>query len=285
MGYEPGFENLTAFTALLDLMQLGFVIGVYLLVSFATLSIFNKTGSATWKAWVPVVREWEMFRLAGMSPVWAIVLVGGSIILSVIAVFLIIAFVFGIIAFADQGDIGAAVLTGVGGMALFFLFMFGWIVFSYIIRIKMMNRINRGFGQSLWFTLLGIAVYPAWLAIIAWSKSRWYGTPNMDAPHGLLFPNGARVQLFGGDVFIGTTLTREGIPESAQVVTVTDQSGSVAPVHARLNRVGDNWVVTNLSRSGGLWAIDQLGHTHPVHTTPTTVQAFMLGNVRFDVVS
>lgn len=160
-------------TAVLSLMQLLIFAGAYVWVSLALLAVFGKTGSARWKAWIPVVRQWELFRLAGMKPIWSIVLFGGGIIFLALT-----ATVTGrIVATTRSGSTSSnaepSLGMGIVTIVLPLLMLVAFLVFSLIIVIKMIQRVNRRFLQGAGFTALGIFLHPVWLSVLGWGRSQW----------------------------------------------------------------------------------------------------------------
>ncbi len=259
-------------------------VGVYVLVSFATLAIFRKTGSALWKAWVPFVREWEMFRLSGMSPMWAIILPVGSMVVSVIGVVVMFATVFGVISQSGSADVGSLIALGVGAFLFSMGIIVAWCVFSLVVYIKMMNRINLGFKLSIAYTWLGVFVYPAWLAVVGWGSAQWQDFSGRRASL-LRLPDGTGVALTARTVVIGSSGYSDGLPAGIQLITVQDGTGTVAPFHAQLDRIGDRWMVTDLQSPAGTYVIDGTGQAFRITQPMTGVSGLMLGHVRIDVTS
>lgn len=56
------------------LIALLFSVGLYVWASAALAAVFGKLGEPGWKAWVPVYNSFVLFRLGGVSPLWAIAL-------------------------------------------------------------------------------------------------------------------------------------------------------------------------------------------------------------------
>lgn len=150
-------------TIVLIVLTLAFAAAGYVWVSLAFAAVFRKTGSATWKAWVPVAREWELLRLAGMNPVWAIVLVGGTLLLSIMSVVIALMGVQGI---QTTGLLAMSLLTLLVSLAVSIL--------AIIVVIMLSLRLNERFGLGAGYTVLAVLVWPVWLSILGWGRqARW----------------------------------------------------------------------------------------------------------------
>ena len=277
------------FDALAGIPTLFIYVGIYLLVSFASLALFRKLGIASWKAWVPVVREWEMFRLSGMTPWWAVILPVSGVILGVLCAILVILVVVIAVERGFSGSPGEAFLWGFGGIAVIGAIVIAWGVFALVVVVKMMNRVNRGFGESLALTFLGVVFYPAWLAVLGWGQAEWQGATisggrPVSAPTSrLVFPDGSQVDLRSRRVVVGTSQVSDGLPSGTQLVTVQDPSGSVAPFHAQFDRSGDHWRVTDLNTVTGTFVVDASGTLYRISQPVTGVTVLVLGHVRVEV--
>jgi len=265
-----------------NVLSLLTTVGWYLLVSFASRAMFEKTGSESWKAWVPIVREWEFFRLAGMKPWWAVVLVAGSLVIFMAFTLLLVFAVFSIIGgIVTDGDwIGMGIGVGVAVFLLMFAVGAAWTVLTVIVMVKMMNRVNRGFDQSVWWSLLGLAFFPAWVAYLGWSQVRWFGASEGHLPRTVIFPNGTPVHLGASHVVFGAQPGTTTHPQE-QRVQVLDQSGGVAPQHAGLVRHGDRWVIQDFGSSTGCQVLDEQGRWSPVTGSAYADRGFMLGTATF----
>lgn len=275
----------TGLSFLIDLLQLLMIVGMYVFSAIALMAMFRKTNSAPWKAWVPVVREWELFRLAGLTPWWAIVLFGGGLLLFIIGMVLMVFLIFGTMAAAESGSVAGAVGMGVGGIFLFILLCLAWYAATIIINVRMMNRINRGFALSLWFTVLGIAFAPVWFAILGWGSARWIGAPDMTLKTKLSVNSGTGIPLAVRQVVIGASDQQEQLPDGTQLITITDPSGSVSPFHTQLNWQDGRWVVTDLQSTAGTWYQNTAGTLSQVTAPIADARMLMVGNVRVDLLS
>ena len=280
--YEAGAW--LVFDMLANVPSLFVYVGVYLLISFASISLFRKVGVAEWKAWVPIVREWEMFRLAGMTPWWAVILPVGGGVVAAIGVFAFVIAIIGVIERSISGSVSESIAAGLVGVLVLFAMLIAWAIFTLIIMILMMNQVNRGFGQSLVMTLLGVVCYPAWVAVLGWGSSRWSGEGGVaDTRTRIRFPDGTEVAVRGDRVVVGTSSTSDGLPARTQLITITDASGSVAPFHAQFDRVGSTWQVSDLNTLTGTYVIDQAGYAHRLVQPVAGVTSIMLGQVRVDI--
>lgn len=282
-------DNSAGWFVLLDLFanvpSLFVYIGVYLLVSFASLSLFRKVRVAEWKAWVPVVREWEMFKLAGMSPWWSIILPAISLVLATVGSFAMFFTIIAAIQRGISGTPGEGIAFGLTAVFVFFAVILLWAVFTLVIMILMMNRVGRGFGQSGWLTLLGVVCYPAWVAVLGWGSAEWFDTSRA-AREGLLrFPNGSEVVLRSNRVVLGSSTTKDGLPAGTQLVTMYDPAGTVAPFHAQLDRIGVAWQLSDLGTHTGTYVVDANEQSFRISQPVIAASKLMLGQVRVDVVA
>lgn len=280
-------DNSAGWFVLLDLFanvpSLFVYIGVYLLVSFASVALFRKVQVAEWKAWVPIVREWEMFKLAGMSPWWSIILPAVSIVLVTVGSFAMFFTIIAAIQRGISGTPGDGIAFGLTAVFVFFAVILAWVVFTLIITILMMNRVNRGFGQSLWLTLLGVVCYPAWVAVLGWGSAEWYDSARVGRAGVLRFPNGSEVVLRSNRVVLGSSAVKDGLPAGTQLVTVRDPAGTVAPFHAQLDRVGSAWQLSDLGTQTGTYVVDASGQSFRISQPVIAANRLMLGQVRVDV--
>lgn len=277
------------FDLLASLPSVFVCVGIYLLISFASVALFGKLGVASWKAWVPVVREWEMFRISGMTPWWAVILPVGGAILGALSATLLILVVIIAVERGVSGAPGEAFAWGFGGFLVFLAVLIAWGVFHLVVMVKMMNRVNRGFEQSLALTLVGVLFYPAWVAVLGWGSAEWrHATPwqsahAVPASSNLMFPDGSRVPLRARRVVVGTSQVSDGLPTGIQLVTIRDTTGTVAPFHAQFDRVGDHWQVTDLNTLTGTFIVDTAGSLFRISQPVAGVTTLMLGNVRVEV--
>lgn len=276
-------SSMLAFDLMLNAGSLFLYAGLYVLISLATRALFQKTDSDSWKAWVPFVREWEMFRLAGMSPMWAIILPLGGMLVTVIATVAFVAAIFFFIAevtTTSSPDVMSLVGLGIGGFLLFFGVITAWYVFMLVVTIKMMNRINRGFNQSVALTLLGVFLYPVWLGVLGWGSARWQHGGRTSV---LSFADGSFVPITSHSVVIGSHRTTDGLPAGVQLVTLHDTTGTVAPFHTQLDRKGDTWMVTDLHSPTGTFVIDGTGQLFQLTQPMVGITSFLVGQTRIDV--
>lgn len=280
-------DNSAGWFVLLDLFanvpSLFVYIGVYLLVSFASVALFRKVQVAEWKAWVPIVREWEMFKLAGMSPWWSIILPVVSVVLATVGSFAMLFTIIAAIQRGISGTPGDGIAFGLTAVFVFFAVILAWVVFTLIITILMMNRVNRGFGQSLWLTLLGVVCYPAWVAVLGWGGAEWYDSARVSRVGVLRFPNGSEAVLRSNRVVLGSSAVKDGLPAGIQLVTVRDPAGTVAPFHAQLDRVGSAWQLSDLGTQTGTYVVDASGQSFRISQPVIAANRLMLGQVRVDV--
>ncbi|MFJ6678968.1 DUF5684 domain-containing protein [Microbacterium sp. NPDC091382] len=162
-------------------VQLIVAVGVYVWGSLALAAVFRKVGRPPGRAWVPVWNLWQLFELAGMKGWWAAVLVGGGIltaILSSVTASLIVQSAQGA-AFGAGGDASGALLAATVVPMLFFI---AFAAAAIVIMLRMMGPLNRGFGRSGGFAVLGALLLPVWASIIGWGSATWLGIPRGGIP-------------------------------------------------------------------------------------------------------
>lgn len=153
-------------------------VGIYVWVSLALMAVFRKAGITPWKGWVPVLREWELLKLARMNPMWAIFWYAGPILYSIIVSIMSFALVGSLASGLSSGSTSSSSgLAGFGiGLFLVSLLYLAFAVVLIIIIVKMVHRITTGFGFGTGFTVLGVLLFPIWASILGWGDARWQGS-------------------------------------------------------------------------------------------------------------
>lgn len=154
------------------------IVGIfYVWISLAAVTFFKKTGSDTWKGWVPIVREWELFKLAGMKPYWIVILIIGGFVVSAIATIIgYFALANAIVmSFSNDPDVFTIIMSSLGLVSLILLLTAGFSIFAIIIQTRMVHRINQQMGLGVGYTVLGFFFYPIWLSVVAWGSALWRG--------------------------------------------------------------------------------------------------------------
>lgn len=174
--------------AMIGLMQFLVGAGVYVWVSLALMAVFRKTGSQLWMAWIPVVREWELFKLAGMKPYWSIIIYAAGFVVGTVQAVVLIVSLGAAITGGLAGN-GSAVGAGVAGILLVVLMWVALGVFVLILGIKMLLGLCRGFGLGAGYVVLGVLLFPVWASVVGWGTAMWRGPasqtmPQMAAPGG-----------------------------------------------------------------------------------------------------
>lgn len=159
----------------LSLVQFVLAVGAYVWVALALTAVFRKAGVAPWKAWVPVVNAWSLFVLAGMRGWWAVVIAGATVVVGIATSVIM----FGALAGANQaafaGDAAGAAAAVLGGTLISGALFAAVGIFALVLQIKMLLRVNRGFGFGVGFVVLGALLFPVWASIVGWGSARWLG--------------------------------------------------------------------------------------------------------------
>ena len=141
------------------------VLALYIWTAAALAAVFRKSGTAPWKAWVPVVSLWAFFRLGGRPGWWSLVYaLGWAVVAAAELAFLA--------AGAGGTRSGWATLLGVlvgtvGGVAL--------AIFSIVTFILGLVGVNRGFRLGAGHIALGFFLFPVWASVTGWGGARWRG--------------------------------------------------------------------------------------------------------------
>jgi len=162
-------------------VQLIAAIGVYVWGSMALAAVFRKANRPPGRAWVPVWNLWLLFELAGVPGWWAAALVGGGILTVILAsvTAALIAQSAQDAVFGGGGDASGALLAATVVPMLFFLV---FAAAAIVVMLRMMRPLNRGFGRSGGYVVLGALLLPVWASIIGWGSATWQGIPRGGIP-------------------------------------------------------------------------------------------------------
>jgi len=162
-------------------IQMIAAVGVYVWGSMALAAVFRKADRPPGRAWVPVWNLWLLFELAGMKGWWAAVLVGGGVLTVILASVTASLFAQSAqdAAFGGGGDASGALLAATITPIILFLIFAAAAVF---LMLRMMGPLNRGFGRSTGFVVLGALLLPVWASVIGWGSAAWQGIPRGGIP-------------------------------------------------------------------------------------------------------
>jgi hypothetical protein len=147
--------------------------GLYVWLALALQAVFRKAGVAAWRAWVPVVNSWTLFTLAGMRGWWAVVLLAGSVLVSIVQTVVVLLLFAGAFAAGMSGDTGTGALLVLLGIVILGVVYIGFVAFALVLQIRMLNGVNRRFGLGVGLTVLGVFLFPVWASVVGWGSARW----------------------------------------------------------------------------------------------------------------
>ncbi|MFI8631555.1 FHA domain-containing protein [Microbacterium sp. NPDC077663] len=156
-------------------VQLILAAGLYVWTALALAAVFRKVDRPAARAWIPVLNLWTLFEVAGMKGWWALVLIGGGLLTTVLASVTNALFIASAqnAAFGGSGGDAAGALLGATLVPIVLLLMF--LAGAVILLIRMMGPLNRGFERGAGFVLLGVILLPVWASLIGWGSARWRG--------------------------------------------------------------------------------------------------------------
>ncbi|WP_449264156.1 hypothetical protein, partial [Escherichia coli] len=77
-------------------------------------------------------------------------------------------------AFSGSAGAGGAIL---GATIVPLLLWLAYGVFIVILQVRMLRRLNQGFGLGVGYTVLGVLLLPLWASLVGWGAAQWRGLP------------------------------------------------------------------------------------------------------------
>lgn len=147
----------------------------YIWTALALGGVARKAGHPAWAGWVPVYNVIVLFRIAGVTPKWFFLGIGGSLAASLLGylVPLVGYLIMNGLSSYEAYQAGGVFLS-ILGVVLTLAFWAGYVV-AVVFLYRAFHRINRNFGQGGGMTVLAIFFPVIWLSILAWGPAQWLG--------------------------------------------------------------------------------------------------------------